>query len=47
LLIVKNSKESSWGSCKVISPNLHSLYSGLGSSFEIDWFELSEKFTKR
>jgi glycosyltransferase involved in cell wall biosynthesis len=46
LLIVKNSKESSWGSCKVISPNLHSLYSGLGSSFEIDWFELSENLLR-
>lgn len=46
LLIIKSSTESKWGSCKVISPNLHKLYQGLGVGFELDWFELPEDLLK-
>ncbi len=46
LLIIKSSTESKWGSCKVISPNLHKLYHGLGKGFELDWFELPEDLMK-
>lgn len=46
LLIVKSAVESKWGSCKVISPNLHKLYLGLGRPFKIEWFSLHEDLLK-
>jgi hypothetical protein len=46
LLIVKSAVESKWGSCKVISPNLHKLYLGLGPQFKIEWFSLHEDLLK-
>ena len=46
LLIVKSAVESKWGSCKVISPNLHQLYLGLGKQFRIEWFSLHEDLLK-
>jgi glycosyltransferase involved in cell wall biosynthesis len=46
LLIVKSAVESKWGSCKVISPNLHQLYLGLGKPFSIEWFSLHEDLLK-
>jgi len=39
LLIVRSSQFSSWGSCKVISPNLQLCYQQLSSSMEISWFD--------
>ncbi len=46
LLIVKSAVESRWGSCKVISPNLHQLYLELGPAFKLDWFDLPEDLMK-
>ncbi|MBC7430361.1 MAG: glycosyltransferase family 4 protein, partial [Bacteriovorax sp.] len=46
LLIIKSSKQSTWGSCKVISPNLVLAYEENKNFFEIEYFELPETFIK-
>lgn len=46
LLVIRSATESKWGSCKVISPNLHELYKGLGSSFQVEWVDLPEDLMK-
>lgn len=46
LLLIKCQEESSWGSCKVISPNLHSVYNNLGEEFQIEWFEVPQELIK-
>ncbi len=47
LLVIRSSKDSAWGSCKVISPNLLALYKGLSPlENEVDYFDLPEKFSK-
>ena len=46
LLIIKCAKESNWGSCKVISPNLHRLYEELSLNHEIQWCSISENILK-
>lgn len=47
LLIIRSKEQSSWGSCKVISPNLQSLYYKLPSDhFDIIWFDLPIKYLK-
>jgi glycosyltransferase involved in cell wall biosynthesis len=46
LLIIKSAKESSWGSCKVISPNLHRLYEELSQTHEIEWCTVPENILK-
>lgn len=41
LLIVRSSQKSSWGSCKVISPNLQKTYEQLPErEFQIEWFDI-------
>lgn len=47
LLVIRSAAESKWGSCKVISPNLHELYKRLDSTFEVKWFDLPEDIMKR
>lgn len=46
LLVVISATESKWGSCKVISPNLHKLYHGLGPDYSVEWFEIPEHLLK-
>ncbi len=47
LLLIKSEDESHWGSCKVISPNLHALYKGLSKEdFTIEWFEIPQDLVK-
>lgn len=46
LLIIKCSKQSTWGSCKVISPNLVTTYEKCKDSFEIEYFDLPETFAR-
>jgi glycosyltransferase involved in cell wall biosynthesis len=36
VLIIKSSQESGWGSCKVISPNLHAAYDTLAKAGEVE-----------
>ena len=45
LLLIKSQDESSWGSCKVISPNLHALYTQL-SAYEIEWFSIPQEIVR-
>ncbi len=45
LLLIKSQDESSWGSCKVISPNLHELYKQL-STHEIEWFSIPQEIIR-
>lgn len=40
LLIVRSAEASSWGSCKVISPNLQETYKRLPKNFNLTWFDL-------
>lgn len=44
LLIVHSSENSSWGSCKVISPNLQETYKLLANKFELNWFQIPIKY---
>ena len=46
LLIIKCSKQSTWGSCKVISPNLVATYEKSRDIFDIEYFNISETFIK-
>ncbi len=46
LLVIRSAAESKWGSCKVISPNLHELYRGLSASYQIEWVDLPEDLMK-
>lgn len=46
LLVIKSSKESTWGSCRVISPNLLMAYEKNKDNFEIEYFEIPENFLK-
>jgi len=46
LLIVKSKDESRWGSCRVISPNLHLAYGELSNEAEVHWFEIAEEIQK-
>lgn len=45
-LIIRSSKQSLWGSCKVISPNLQACYSKL-SSLELHYFDIADDFLKK
>lgn len=45
LLLIKSQDESSWGSCKVISPNLHELYLQL-TNHQIEWFSVPQEIIK-
>jgi glycosyltransferase involved in cell wall biosynthesis len=47
LLIVRSTQLSSWGSCKVISPNLQSTYEGLKENFEINWFDIPANYIEK
>lgn len=40
LLIVRSAQTSTWGSCKVISPNLQKTYEMLPAPFKVSWFDL-------
>jgi glycosyltransferase involved in cell wall biosynthesis len=44
LLIVRSAESSTWGSCKVISPNLQETYKLLESNFTIIWFDIPVKY---
>ena len=46
LLVIKSAVESKWGSCRVISPNLHQIYTKLGTGYDVSWFELPEDIMK-
>ncbi len=47
ILIIRSSKLSSWGSCKVISPNLQAAYEYLkGDDLELTYFDIPELFLK-
>lgn len=46
LLLLKTEDESQWGSCKVISPNLHALYQNLGDGFQVEWFEIPQDLVR-
>ncbi|MBC7713612.1 MAG: glycosyltransferase [Rhizobacter sp.] len=46
ILIIKSSKQSTWGSCKVISPNLVLAYEQNKDFFDIQYFELPESFIR-
>lgn len=46
LLIIKSQDESTWGSCKVISPNLHELYKKLKAPYQVDWFAVPVELLK-
>ncbi len=44
LLVVRSSKSSTWGSCKVISPNLQKAYELLPEIYQVKWFDLPADF---
>lgn len=44
LLIVRSSQPSTWGSCKVISPNLQQTYHLLEKDFTIEWFDVPVRY---
>ena len=45
LLIIRSALVSTWGSCKVIAPNLQQCYQNLsGPDVEIKFFEISKDF---
>ncbi len=44
LLIVRAAEISTWGSCKVISPNLQATYQRLADRFTLSWFDISTKY---
>ncbi|MFA6237018.1 MAG: glycosyltransferase family 4 protein [Bacteriovorax sp.] len=44
LLIIHAAETSSWGSCKVISPNLQKTYKALGEKFELSWFQMPTRY---
>ncbi len=47
LLVIRSNKESSWGSCKVISPNLQECYRRLkGSTCDVRFFEIDKDFLR-
>lgn len=47
VLIIRSSKESSWGSCRVISPNLQECYNLLkGPDLDVKYFDIDEMFLK-
>lgn len=43
ILIFRSSQESTWVSCKVISPNLHSAYDALQGEYQVSYFDYTEK----
>lgn len=47
LLIIRSADLSSWGSCKVISPNLQKTYKLLSDKFKITWFDIPSKYLKQ
>lgn len=47
LLIVRSSQTSSWGSCKVISPNLQKTYELLPAEFQMNWFDIPADYIAR
>lgn len=48
LLIVRSSQKSSWGSCKVISPNLQQTYELLPEKeFQTEWFDIPSDYKER
>ncbi|MDD4973882.1 MAG: glycosyltransferase family 4 protein [Bacteriovorax sp.] len=47
LLIVRSSEASTWGSCKVISPNLQDTYKLLPENIELSWFDIPIKYIQK
>jgi glycosyltransferase involved in cell wall biosynthesis len=47
LLIVRSAELSTWGSCKVISPNLQATYKLLGERFALTWFDIPAKYAQQ
>lgn len=47
LLIVRSSDLSSWGSCKVISPNLQESYKLLANKLDLLWFNLPTDYIQQ
>ncbi|MGZ3806974.1 MAG: hypothetical protein ACXVCE_02715, partial [Bacteriovorax sp.] len=47
LLIIRSSEASSWGSCKVISPNLQKTYELLPENFVLSWFDIPINYVQK
>ncbi|MBC7538031.1 MAG: glycosyltransferase family 4 protein [Bacteriovorax sp.] len=47
LLIIRSAELSTWGSCKVISPNLQATYKLLSDRFTLTWFDIPVKYVQQ